>query len=86
MPPDSSIFIVQPDQEKKLLAKEMEAILQAALSKLTEHEQKLLVLWLQGGSMNEIAKEMGIKKRSVSREIIAVIKKLQRVVMKDYGI
>src|SRR6266508_2844005 len=67
MPPDSSIFIVQPDQEKRLLAKEMEAILKAAFSKLTEHERKLLAMRLHGRSIEEIAQEMGIKKRSVSR-------------------
>lgn len=86
IPPDSPTFIVQPDQEKTLLAKEMEAILQAAFSKLTGHEQKLLTLWLQDQSRQEIAKEMGIKKQSVSREKNAVIKKLQRIVGEDNGI
>jgi len=86
MAPNSSIFIVHPDQEKTLLAKELDAILQAALSKLTGHEQKLLTLWLQKRSRDEIAKEMWIKKESVSPEINAVIKKLQRIVGEDYGI
>jgi RNA polymerase sigma factor (sigma-70 family) len=86
MPPDSSIFIFQPDQEKGLLAKEREAILLVAFSKLTEHERKLLVLWLQGRSIEEIAKERGIKNRSVSREIIATKKKLQRIIREDCAI
>ena len=86
MPADSSVFIVQPDQEKRLIAKEMGAIYQAAFSKLSKREQKLLILWLQERSIEEIAIEMGIKKRSVSREIIVVINKLQRIVRKDYGI
>jgi len=80
MRPDSSIFIVQPDQEKKLLAKEMEAILWEAFSELTERERKLLSLWLQERSIEEIAKEMGVKKRSVSRRIIAVTEKLRRII------
>lgn len=83
---DSSTFIVQPDQEKRLLAKEIEVIFQAAFSKLTKREQKLLVLRLYERSRDEIAIEMGIKKESVSREINAVIKKLQRIIGEDYGI
>jgi RNA polymerase sigma factor (sigma-70 family) len=86
MPLDSSNFIVHPDQEKRLLAKEMEEVLQSAFSKLTEHERKLLVLRLQERSRGEIAKKIGIKKESVSREINAVINKLQRIVREDYGI
>jgi RNA polymerase sigma factor (sigma-70 family) len=66
MLPGSSIFVVQPDQEKTLLAKEMEAILQAAFSKLTKREQKLLILWLQERGREEIAIDMCIKKESVS--------------------
>jgi RNA polymerase sigma factor (sigma-70 family) len=72
MAPNSSIFIVHPDQEKTLLAKELDAILQAALSKLTNRERNLLVLWLQERSREEIAKGMGIKKKSVSPEINAL--------------
>lgn len=86
MPPASSILIFQPDQEKRLLAKEREEILLVVFSKLTEHDQKLLVLWLQGQSIGEIAKEMRIKKESVSREIIAVTNKLQRIVRGGHGI
>ncbi len=86
MLPDSSIFIVQPDQEKRLLAKEMEAILKAAFSKLTEHERKLLAMRLHGRSIEEIAQELGIKKRSVSRELTGLIKKLQRIIRQDSAI
>jgi RNA polymerase sigma factor (sigma-70 family) len=83
---DSTIFIFQPDQEKKLLAKEKEAILLVGFSKLTKHDRKLLVLWLQGRSIGEIAKELRIKKESVSREIIAVTNKLQRIIREDHEI
>jgi len=86
MPPGSSIFIVQPDQEKTLFTKEMEAISQAAFIKLTKREQKLLILWLLELSRMEIAKEMGIKKESVSPKINAVMKKLQRIVGENNGI
>ena len=85
MPPDSSIFVIQPDQEKRLLAKEMVVILHAALNKLTKRERKLLTLLLQERSIEEIAKEMRIKKRSVSREVIAVTDRLQKVVRKGNG-
>lgn len=86
MPTDSSTFVVPPDQEGKLLANERIGILRATFGKLTEHERKLLILWLQERSRDEIAKEMGIKKESVSREINAVIKKFQRIVEEGYGI
>ncbi len=84
IPPDSSTFIVQPDQEKRLLAEEMEAILQAAFSRLTGHERKLLFLWFQELSVEEMSKEMGIKKRSISREIIAVIEKLRKIIRDNH--
>jgi RNA polymerase sigma factor (sigma-70 family) len=86
MPFDSSIFMVQPDQEKRLFAKEKAAILQAALSQLTRREQKLLGLRLQERSVEEIAKEMGIKRRSVSRRIIAVTEKLQRIARENRSV
>ncbi len=83
---DSSILIVQPDQENGVFAKEVEAILQAAFGRLTGHERKLLDLWLHERSRDEIAKEMGIKKKSVSREINALIKKLRRIIGENYGV
>ncbi|HEX5085776.1 MAG TPA: sigma-70 family RNA polymerase sigma factor, partial [Blastocatellia bacterium] len=84
IPQHSSNFIVQPKQEEKLFRGEMRAILEAAFSKLTAHEQKLLALWLREMSIKEIAKEMGIKKRSVSRERNTIIKKLQKIVIEDH--
>ncbi|MGH9850201.1 MAG: hypothetical protein ACREBD_10115 [Blastocatellia bacterium] len=84
LPPDS--FIVQPDQEQKLLAKERGEMAQAAICMLTDHDQKLLGLWRQEWSVKEIAEEMRIKNRSVSREINAVIKRLQEIIRKERAI
>jgi len=76
--PDS--FTVQPDLDEWLLAKEREEILRAAESKLTERERTLLDLVRQGLSIEEIAKEMKIKRRSASVRKRDLIVKLQRIV------
>jgi len=76
-------LLVQPKLEEWLLSKEREEILQAAVRKLTGHDQKLFGLWRQGRSIGEIVAEMKIKKRSVSREINAVIKRLKEVIEKE---
>lgn len=79
-------LIVQPKLEEWLLSKERKELLQAAVRKLTEHDQKLLGLWRQERSVGEIAEVMGIKKRSVSREINAVIKRLQEIIRREWAI
>jgi len=76
-PPES--FIIQPDHEERLFSRELWEKLLEAFSHLTEHEQKLLCLWLQGFSTEGVAKEMGIKKESVYREKSALKKKIQRI-------
>jgi RNA polymerase sigma factor (sigma-70 family) len=81
MPPDT--FTVQPDQDEWLLAKERAEILQAAVRKLTEREQKLYGLLQQGRSVEEIAEGMKIKKRSVSVMKRALIKKLRRIIREE---
>jgi DNA-directed RNA polymerase specialized sigma24 family protein len=75
--PDS--IIIRPNFDEELLSKERDVQLQEAVQRLTKHDQILVNLWRQGNSIEEIAKEMGIKKRSVSREISAVVKKLKRI-------
>lgn len=82
--PDS--FIVQQDQEEKLLRKERGNILQEVSRKLPGGKQKLLSLWLQERSRKEIAEEMRIKRESVSVEKGELIKKLQRIIREDYEI
>lgn len=77
LPLDS--FIVQPDQEERLISEEMEKLLQTAVSKLTKREQKLFRLITQGLKAEDIAKEMRIKKESVYPEKSALIKKLQNI-------
>ncbi|MCG3162409.1 MAG: hypothetical protein JMDDDDMK_03659 [Acidobacteria bacterium] len=74
----------QSDQEQKLILqeeeKEREKILLLALSKLTEHEQKLFSLMRQGLKTGKIAKEMGIKKESAYTEISVLKKKLRKII------
>ncbi|MGH9849715.1 MAG: RNA polymerase sigma factor [Blastocatellia bacterium] len=77
-PPDS--LTVQPDHEEWLLAKEREEILLAAESKLTKRERTLLDLLRQGLSIEEIAEEMKIKRRSAAVMKRALIVKLQRII------
>ncbi len=84
LPPD--FLIVHPKLEEWLLSKERKELLQAAIRKLTKHDQKLFGLWHQRWSIGEIATEMKIKKRSVSREINAVIKRLQEIIRKERAI
>lgn len=78
LPPDS--FPIPPDQEEKLISEEREKLLQAAVGRLTEHEQKLFNLITHGLTAEEIANEMGVKKDSVYREKSALIKKLQNLI------
>lgn len=78
LPPDS--FITQPVQEEKLIWEEEEKLMQAAVSKLTKRERKLLGLILQGAKTEEIAKEMGIKRESVYAKKSAVMRKLQKII------
>ena len=77
LPPDS--FTTQPDQEKKLISEEKEKLLHVAIGKLTEREQKLFDLILQGAKAEEIAKELGIRRESVYPMKSALIKKLQKI-------
>jgi len=78
LPPD--IFITQPNQEERIIAKERVSVLLGAVGKLTEHDQKLFRLICRGLKTEEIAKEMGLKKRSVSRERNTMIKRLQKII------
>ena len=82
--PDS--FIVQQDQEERLLRKERRKILQSASFKLPRREQKLLGLWRQEWSREETAEEMGIRKESGALEKVDLIKMLQRIIREDYAI
>lgn len=77
LPPDS--FTAQPDQEERLISEEREKLLQMALGKLTEHEQKLFYLITQGLKAKDIAKELKIKKDSVYPEKSELIKKLRNI-------
>lgn len=78
IPPD--FFIVQPDQERLLLAKELDERLWAARAKLTKREQEMFDLWQPGLSVDEMAEKMKITKRAASTKKSALLKKLQRLV------
>jgi len=78
VPPDS--LIAQPNQEERLTSQYKEKALLAAISKLTEREQKLFGLLRQGRSTEKIAEELGIKRRSASVMKRALIKKLRRII------
>ena len=82
--PDS--YIVQQDQEERLLRKERRKILQLASSKLPRREQKLLGLWRQERGREETAEEIEIRKESVPLEKVDLIKMLQRIIREDYAI
>jgi len=77
-PPES--FVIQPDQEERVFSREIREKFLEVFSKLTPHEQQLLCLWLQGFRTAVIAREMGIKKESVYREISALKKKIQTMI------
>lgn len=83
MPPD--FFIVQPEQEESLLAREEDEILRVTKNKLTERERKLFDLWQDGMSNEEIAKRMNIKKKTVSTKKSALMKKLQRLIREEWA-
>lgn len=78
LPPDS--LTIQPDQEEKLLSEEREKLLQTAVSKLSEHDRKLLHLVAQKLSAEEIAEEMNIKRESVYPEKSDLLKKLRKII------
>jgi RNA polymerase sigma factor (sigma-70 family) len=76
----SDSFIVRQRQEEWLLAKERKEKVREAVSKLTEHDQKLYGLLCQELSMEEIAQEMKVKSRSVSVMKWLLIKRLQKII------
>jgi RNA polymerase sigma factor (sigma-70 family) len=73
-------FKISLDPDEQLLSKEKGKILHAAAGKLTEREQKLFGLLRQGLSVEEIAVEMKVKRRSASVMKRNLIKKLQRII------
>ncbi len=77
-------FTSQPDQEERLISEEeekkREKILLAALGKLTPHERKLFSLMRRGLKADEVAKEMGITKRSAYTEMSDLKKKLRGII------
>jgi RNA polymerase sigma factor (sigma-70 family) len=79
-------FIVQQEQEERLLVDERRKILQAASRKLSGRKQRLLGLWRQEKSRREIAEEMGLKRKSVTVEKVELVKMLQRVVRENCAI
>lgn len=81
-PPD--YFRIQHDQEKKLILKEREELLQEAVDTLTTHDQKLFGLLRQELSTEKIADEMGIKRRSASVMKRVLIVKLKRIIREKY--
>jgi RNA polymerase sigma factor (sigma-70 family) len=82
VPPE--YFQVEHDQEKKLLLKEREEVLQDAVDTLTSHDQKLFGLLRQELSTEKIADEMGIKRRSASVMKRILIVKLKRIIREKY--
>jgi RNA polymerase sigma factor (sigma-70 family) len=76
----AEVFVVQQDQEKSLLSKEREKMLQEAVNNLTVHDQKLFGLLRRELSMEKIADEMGIKRRSASVMKRVLIVKLRRII------
>jgi RNA polymerase sigma factor (sigma-70 family) len=71
----------QPEQEKRLIAKEEMKRLLAAVNKLTDRERKLFqLLCMDGLSASDIAEEMGIKLESVYSKRFALIVKVRRMI------
>jgi RNA polymerase sigma factor (sigma-70 family) len=83
VPPE--YFQVQHDQEKKLLLREREEVLQEAVDTLTSHDQKLFDLLRQEMSTEKIADEMGVKRRSASVMKRVLIVKLKRIIREKYS-
>jgi RNA polymerase sigma factor (sigma-70 family) len=83
LPPE--VFVVQQEQEKRLLSKEREEMLQEAVETLTAHDQKLFGLLRQELSTEKIADEMGIKRRSASVMKRVLIVKLRRIIRERYS-
>jgi RNA polymerase sigma factor (sigma-70 family) len=67
-------------QEVLLLRKEQEQLLAEALTKLTEHERKLIELTHQELAAGEIARELGIRVTSVYSQRSALYRKLSQLV------
>lgn len=82
LPPE--VFVVQQEQEKSLLSKEREEVLQEAVDTLTDHDRKLFGLMRQELTTEEIADEMGIKRRSASVMKRILIVKLRRIIRDKY--
>jgi RNA polymerase sigma factor (sigma-70 family) len=75
-----SAFAVEPEQESTVLTREREALLNSAVTTLTDHEQRLFHLLLQGLKTEEIAKDLKIEKRSVYSEKGSLIRKLRQTI------
>jgi RNA polymerase sigma factor (sigma-70 family) len=82
LPPE--VFVVQQEQEKRLLTKEREEVLREAVNTLTVHDQKLFGLLREELSTERIADEMGIKRRSTSVMKRVLIVKLRRIIREKY--
>jgi RNA polymerase sigma factor (sigma-70 family) len=79
------VFVVQQEQEKRLLTEEREELLREAVNTLTVHDQKLFGLLRQELSTEKIADEMGIKRRSASVMKRLLIIKLKRIIREKYS-
>ncbi len=75
-----NILNYPPTQEKELLRKERRAILQAAIDKLSLHDQRIARLKLREVSDEDIAQELNIKPVSVGREWRVIKTRLAQMV------
>jgi RNA polymerase sigma factor (sigma-70 family) len=80
----AEVYVVEEEQEKRLLRKEREEMLREAVTKLTVHDQKLYGLLRQELSVDKIADEMGIKRRSAAVMKRILIVKLRRIIREEH--
>jgi RNA polymerase sigma factor (sigma-70 family) len=76
----SEILEQPPVQEELLLLKEQTQLLTEAIAKLMRRERKLVELIQQDLNAEKMAKELGIKVKSVHRMKNAVVKKLEKLI------
>ncbi len=82
--PENQLCVAAP-QEKELLTKEQQALLQQAINQLTPHDQCIARLKIGGATDEEIAQEMKVKIRSVQQEWARIFKKIVTIFSKGGG-
>ncbi|MGH9844535.1 MAG: sigma-70 family RNA polymerase sigma factor [Blastocatellia bacterium] len=73
----ANFFVAQADQEQRLISKERDERMLAAVGSLADRERELFLLWLEGTNPEEMAKRMGLALNTVYTMRCTVKRKLK---------